>query len=152
MRFDNPHVCLLLGSQAVEVGVKVSELVRQDVRVRYNIEQIFAEAFLHFNNVFAQSIFSSELIGAGKVVYLLVLVHGFVHEGLKTLRGPEHVPLVALCLAQTIRLHDSFDQLCVGLDHFEKHIELSLFVLTWLCVAKLQDSFSHDLNAFYING
>jgi len=44
LRFDNPHVCLLLGSQAVEVGIKVGKLDRQDVRVRYNIEQIFVEA------------------------------------------------------------------------------------------------------------
>ena len=43
----------------MEVRVEVGELVRQDVRVGQNIEDLLAEALLHLDDVLAKSVFAS---------------------------------------------------------------------------------------------
>ena len=80
MRLNNPHVDLFLGAQAVEVRVKVSKLIRKDVRVGQDVEVLLAETFLHLNNVFTQAVFTRELIRHREVVYFLEFTHGLVEE------------------------------------------------------------------------
>ena len=72
----------------MEVGVKVGKLVRQDIRVREDVEGLLAEAFLHFYHVFAQAVLTGQLVRHGEVIYLLVLCHLLVNGGLYTLRRP----------------------------------------------------------------
>ena len=43
----------------MEVRVEVGELVRQDVRVGKDIEDLLAEALLHLDDVLAKSVFAS---------------------------------------------------------------------------------------------
>lgn len=43
----------------MEVRVEVGKLVRQDVRVGQNIEDLLAEALLHLDDVLAKSVFAS---------------------------------------------------------------------------------------------
>ena len=88
----------------MEVGVEVSELIGEDVGVRNDVETVFAELLLHFDNIFAKAVFPGELARAGKVVDFLVLVEVVVDVLLLRLTGPEDVPVVALCLAEAVRL------------------------------------------------
>ena len=43
----------------MEVRVEVGKLVRQDVRVGKDIEDLLAEALLHLDDVLAKSVFAS---------------------------------------------------------------------------------------------
>lgn len=43
----------------MEVRVEVGKLVRQDVRVGKNIEDLLAEALLHLDDVLAKSVLAS---------------------------------------------------------------------------------------------
>ena len=79
------------------------------------------------------------------MVDLLVLIHGFIDVRLYALTSPKDVPLVALSLAKTARLHHTLDQFSVGLDHFEEHLELRLLILTWLCVTEHVHTISINL-------
>ena len=115
--------------------VEVGKLVREDVRVRQNIEDFLAEALLHLYDVFAQTVFSSQLIRHREVIDLLVLVHGLVDVRLDALTCPQDVPFITFGLAESTGLHDSLDELGVRLHHLEEHLELCLLVLARLCVA-----------------
>lgn len=116
----------------MEVRVEISELVRQIIAIRNYIERFLAKAFLHLDHIFAQTVFSRQLIAHGKVVNFLILVHLIVDVGLHTLAGPLDVPLIALCLVHAIRLEHSLHEFSIRLHHLEEHVELRLFILTWL--------------------
>lgn len=119
----------------MEVRVEVGKLVRQNVRVRNNVERLFAETLLHLDHIFAQTILSCQLVRAREVIDLLELIHLIVHETFDALRRPQHVPLVAFGLPEAICLHNGLDKLSIGFHHFEKHVELRLLVLARLRVA-----------------
>ena len=83
----------------MEVRVEVGKLVRQDVRVGKDIEDLLAEALLHLDDVLAKSVFASELARHREVVNLLVIIHCLIDVGLYALARPQYVPFIALCLA-----------------------------------------------------
>ena len=130
MRLYDPHVALLLGLETVEVRVEVGEFVRQNVGVRDDVEGLFAELLLHFDDVFAESILARQLGRHGKVVDLLVLVQTLILILLNALTGPQQVPIVPLCLAKPVRLKHRLDQLGLRLDHLEHQF--------WLRVLRLK--------------
>lgn len=78
----------------VKVTVEVSELVRQVVGVRDDVEGLFPESVLHLHDVRTQSVFTSQLKAVGEVVYLLILIHVIINVRLKTLTAPQYVPVV----------------------------------------------------------
>ena len=88
------------------MGVKVPELVREDVGVWDEVKIALPELLLHADHVVAQAILSRDLIALREMVYLLVLVQALVEVALAARGAPEDVPLVRLRVAETIAFED----------------------------------------------
>lgn len=79
LRLDDPEIVLdLLCLQLVKVRVKVGELVREDVRVGYDVKFIFAKLFLHLDYIRAKSVFPCQFKRLGKMINLLRLSQPFI--------------------------------------------------------------------------
>ena len=65
---------MFLVLETVKVTVEVSELVREDIAVWYDVKLVLAPLLLHLDHVGNQSILPRQLIRVGKVVDLLVLL------------------------------------------------------------------------------
>ena len=74
--------------------MEVMELIRQDVRIRDEIEHISAEPLLHLHVVKTKPVLPRDLIRLREMVYSLVLIQTLVQIGLATGRRPQDVPLV----------------------------------------------------------
>jgi hypothetical protein len=74
LRFNDPLVGLLLAPEAMEVVIKVSELVRQDVAVWDDVKRFFSKLFLHLNNVGNQLCLMGEFEAVGEMINSLVFV------------------------------------------------------------------------------
>ena len=61
----------------MELAVEISEFVRQNESIWDDLEIMFSKALLHFHNVIAHSIFSSELCRLRKMVNALILSQPF---------------------------------------------------------------------------
>lgn len=80
---NDPQVPLGLGlPEFLVVGVKVMELVRQDVGVGDEIELLPAEPLLHLHVVEAQSVFAGDLVALREVVDPLELIQAFIKVAL----------------------------------------------------------------------
>ena len=110
------------------MGIEVGELIRQDVRVRYDIKLLLAELLLHLHHVRTASVLPSELTRVRKMVDLLVFVQVLPHEGLQRLARPKNVPVVAFRLSEATRLIDRLDELGVSLDHLVEEFVLVLLL------------------------
>ena len=62
--------------------IKLTELIWQDVGVRYKVKMLFAESLLHSDNVEAKPVFPCNFVTLREVVNLLVLVQAFVQVAL----------------------------------------------------------------------
>lgn len=82
--------------------LEVLELVGQDVRVWDYIKMVFSKSFLHFNEVVAESVLSSNFKARREVVDFLVFIQSLVQVRLATRRAPEDVPFVALSVGEPI--------------------------------------------------
>lgn len=76
--FDDPHVLHVFVAQAVEVVVKISELVWKNITVGYYIKFLFTILLLHFNDISNESVFSRKFVRVGKVINTLVILQLFV--------------------------------------------------------------------------
>jgi hypothetical protein len=88
----------------VEVGIEVGEFIGQDVCVWDDVEGFFAELFLHFYDIGAEAVFSSEFGAHGEMIDLLVLVEIVVNMGFEALGRPEDVPVVAFRVHESVGL------------------------------------------------
>ena len=78
-RLHDPHIFLtFVLLQFLVVVVEISELIRQDVGIRTEIESRFSEALLHAHNIEAKSIFSRNLITLREVIDFLVLIQTLI--------------------------------------------------------------------------
>ena len=86
------------------VSVKVAKLIWKDISVRDEIKVLFTEFLLHSYHIKAQPVLASDLVTLREVVDLLVFVKPFVEVRLAARRTPEHIPLMRLCMTETIIL------------------------------------------------
>ena len=78
-RLHDPHIFLtFVLLQFLVVVVEISELIRQDVGIRTEIESRFSEALLHAHYIEAQSVFSCNLITLREVIDFLVLIQTLI--------------------------------------------------------------------------
>jgi len=66
--------------------IELSELIRQNVGIRYKIKMLFPIPFLHPNYVEAQSIFPGNFMALWKMVDLLIFIQTLIQVAL-TARG-----------------------------------------------------------------
>ena len=62
----------------LEVVVEVTELIRDDVRIRQEVKLLFTILLLHFVYIDGKFVLSCNLEALGEMVYLLVLVEPLV--------------------------------------------------------------------------
>ena len=83
--------------------LKFFDLIRQDIGVGYYvIDPTSSELFLHFRNVIAKAVFSSDFIAVGEMVDSLVLVKTFIEVGFARGRGPKDVPVMRISVFELI--------------------------------------------------
>ena len=119
----NPEVAFRLRYlEFVIVGVKVMELIREDVSVWNEVESSSAVLLLHLYGVEAQSVLASDLIAIREVVDALELIKAFIEVTLTGAARPEDVPLVAVGEVESICFEQRSDQLRVTLQKFIEHL------------------------------
>ena len=62
----------------LEMLVKLTELIWENVCVWNEIEELLPEPFLHSNYILTKLIFSCNLVALREMIYLLILVQAFV--------------------------------------------------------------------------
>ena len=102
LRFDDPHVILLFWSQAMEMRVKVSKLIWENVRIRYDVETFFSKFLLHLDHILAKAVFSREFAWIREMIDFLVFMEVVVYVLLLGLTSPKYVPIMALCLTKSV--------------------------------------------------
>ena len=79
----DPNILLaIVLLQLLIMLVKLTELIWQDVGVRYKVKMLFAISLLHSDNVEAKPVFPCNFVTLREVVDLLVLVQAFVQVAL----------------------------------------------------------------------
>lgn len=79
----DPNILLaIVLLQLLIMLVKLTELIWQDVGVRYKVKMLFAKSLLHSDNVEAKPVFPCNFVTLREVVDLLVLVQAFVQVAL----------------------------------------------------------------------
>jgi hypothetical protein len=72
---NNPDVLLaVMLLELLVVLVELSELIRQDVGVRHEVEMLLPKSVLHPHHIKAETIFASDLVTLREMVDFLVLV------------------------------------------------------------------------------
>lgn len=95
----------------MKVGVKVSELIRQDISVRDDIEFVLPEFFLHLDDIVTQPVLPCQLKGLREVIYFLIVVQALIHERFQALACPKDIPVMGFSLHEVIALQDGLYQL-----------------------------------------
>lgn len=114
----NPDVLLrLVLLQLLIVIVEVTELVRQDVRIRAEVKCLLAIALLQADNVKAETILASDLVRLREMIELLVLIKALILVTFARARAPQDVPLMTICRAKSVLLKNATRQLVVEPDH-----------------------------------
>ena len=81
-RLHNPNILLaFMLLQFLVMVVKVAKFVRQNVRVRAEVEGRLAEALLHAHHIEAESVFTGNFITLWEVVDLLILIQALILVG-----------------------------------------------------------------------
>jgi len=79
----DPNILLaIVLLQLLIMLVKLTELIWQDVGVRYKVKMLFAKSLLHSDNIKAKPVFPCNFVTLREVVDLLVLVQAFVQVAL----------------------------------------------------------------------
>jgi hypothetical protein len=104
------------------MGVKVSELVRENVGVRDEVEVSLPELLLHADHVVTQAVLPSDLIALREMVNLLVLVQALVEIALAARGTPEDVPLMRLRVRETVALEDGSKEFVVESEHLVEEL------------------------------
>ena len=91
----DPHILLaLVLLQLLVVVVEVTELVRQNVSVRAEVESALSESLLQAHDIEAKSVLASDFIALWEVIDLLILVQAFILVRFARARAPQNVPLM----------------------------------------------------------
>lgn len=128
--------------------VEISELIRQDVGIRHEVERCLAKPLLHADYVEAESVLARDLMALWEVVDLLILVQTFVLVGFACARAPKQVPLVRLRVRKSVVLQQTSDKLVLEANHFVK--QLGIFDMEVLLVIGRWDLHRLDLLLGYI--
>jgi hypothetical protein len=132
--FDYPHIFLrVMLLQFLIMRIKIAELIRQYVCIRYKIKWRLSEFLLHPHHIVAETVLPGDLIGLREVVDLLELVQALVEVALARGGAPEDVPLVRLRVAEAVALEDWAKQLVVEAQHLIKELWI-LYVVRLLTV------------------
>lgn len=122
-RLNDPHVLLrVMLLQLLVVRVEVAEFVWEDIGIRDKIEVSLAILLLHSDHVVAEAIFPGDLIALGEMIDLLVLIETFVDITFAATRAPQHVPLMALSVTETVVLEHGTEKFVVEAKHLIKEL------------------------------
>lgn len=79
----DPNVLLaIMLLQLLVMLVKLTELIRQDIGIRYKVKVLFTKSLLHSDNVEAKPVFPCNFVTLREVIDLLVFVEPFVQVAL----------------------------------------------------------------------
>lgn len=102
----------------IVVDIKIHPLIREDIRIWYDIESFMSMLLLHIYNVLTQRVFSSDFIAAWEVVDLLVLIQPFVDIRISTRDHPQDIPIVRFCVPESISFQHRSDELGISFQKF----------------------------------
>jgi len=98
-----------------EMLAKTLEIIRHYERIGNKIEVLFLVLLLHALDVYCHKVFASELNAYGEVINLLVLAQSFIEVWFACSVGPQHVPVVSVCLNQAIEMENETNKFRIAL-------------------------------------
>ena len=104
------HLVLDAHVLAVEIGSEIIPLVWNYERFGNEIEELPRVSVLHVPHIQCQPVFPCQFRARWKVINLLVLTKPLVEVILALSMGPKDVPIVSVCLQQSIDLEDEANQ------------------------------------------
>ena len=130
LRLNDPLVYVLVLSltlQLVKMAVEIRKLIWQIVSIGNDVERLFPKPLLHLDDVGAEPVLPGQLKTVWEMVDLLILVQIVVDVGFVRLAAPQDVPVVRLCLLESIVLQYSSQQFVFAFDQFEEHFVFRIF-------------------------
>ena len=116
---DNPH--RLAAFDSLELFKELSELLFlfwQNKSIWHDVVLLFAMLLLHSQNVDAELVFLRDFMALGKVIDLLVFVESLVQIWFAWHAQPQQVPVVRICVGESISLQCRPHELSHRLDQF----------------------------------
>lgn len=105
-----------------EVLVELSELSGQNISVWYKVSSVLAKAFLHFWEVEAQAVLTSNFVGWREMIDTLVVIEALIEKTLAGWRGPKDVPLMWVSIRKTIGFQQGADEVGITLEYLIEKI------------------------------